>query len=199
MIRRGLGKAAHLILALGHPDADPPNSHHSEVWQHIQQLADTVTPDSDLCVTLNALTAAPARVQGHYLLAILQWIMSMLRGRTGRNAKPQANLNVNSTPAPVLEETPTVAASDLPTGSKRTRSPRKGADPAASLAVSAVGVVLAEKEGGNAQQDARLWWLLAALLGCEGLPVQEVPAPALLKPLLAACQLPAVYPSDTHG
>ena len=37
------------------------------------------------------------------------------------------------------------------------------------------------------QQDARLWWLLAALLGCEGLPAQELQAPALLKPLLTAC------------
>lgn len=204
---RRLGEAAHLILALQPPHGPAPSpaalasgAVHSPARREVQRLSASVAPDADLAAALAGLAAAPARVRGHYLLAILQWGMATLRSKAAAAAAaaPAEGPGLRGESQGAGKGAESAGKS----GSKRTWATRAGAaeDGEAAARGAAPGVPPpAEQEPLPPQQDARLWWLLAALLECEGLPAQEVQAPALLKPLLAACLAAPLPDQRTKG
>ena len=145
-----------------------------------------MAPDDDLTAALAGLASAPARVRGHYLLAILQWGMTALRGKA--TAAPAEGSGPRGEPLGAGKGAEPAGKA----GGKRTRASRTGSEAAETARPLAVVPL-------PPQQDARLWWLLAVLLGCEGLPSAEVQAPALLKPLLAACQAAPLTDQRTRG
>lgn len=146
-----------------------------------------MAPDDDLTAALAGLASAPARVRGHYLLAILQWGMTALRGKA--TAAPAEGSGPRGEPLGAGNGAEPAGKA----GGKRTRAPRTGSEDEEAAARPLAVVPLPP------QQDARLWWLLAVLLGCEGLPSAEVQAQALLKPLLAACQAAPLPDQRTKG